>query len=203
MRTRAELASVLLDHGAGSLRANVKELKLDEALDAGDGYRSALGILKHTAAWSHVYHSYAFEVQPRHWRGLDWPRRLRDTVETSQSYLDEVIAWLAASQMQWQTSLAGLSDDDFDLPRPCHWGATAPLFDIVVMVATHWTYHAGEINEILAIRRGEAWEYTEEVEENHISTAGHRMRPQWMSDEQAARYEAYLAGRDRELHPGL
>ncbi len=84
----------------------------------------------------------------------------------------------------------------------CHFGIEAPLFDIVVMVANHWTYHAGEINEILAIRRGEAWEYTEEVEENHISTAGHRVRPQWMSDEQAVRYEAYLAERDRELNPG-
>jgi hypothetical protein len=68
------------------------------------------------------------------------------------------------------------------------------------MVANHWTYHAGELNEVLAIRRGEAWEYGEEVEENHISTAGHRMRPNWMSDEQAAHYEADIAARDAELH---
>jgi hypothetical protein len=47
----------------------------------------------------------------------------------------------------------------------------------VTLVAAHWLYHAGEINAILAIRRGEAWEHMEEVEENHISTVGHRMRP--------------------------
>jgi hypothetical protein len=60
----------------------------------------------------------------------------------------------------------------------------------------------GEINEIKAIVRGEAWEYTEEMEENHISTIGHRMRPAWMSDEQAARWEAHLTRRDAELHSG-
>ena len=70
------------------------------------------------------------------------------------------------------------------------------------MFANHWTYHSGEINQILATVRGEAWEYTEEVEENNISTAGHRVQPGWMSDEQAAGYEAYIAQRDRELHGG-
>jgi hypothetical protein len=57
------------------------------------------------------------------------------------------------------------------------------------MVTSHWAYHAGEINAILAIRRGQAWEFGEEVEENHISTAGHGVRPSWMSDEEAARFE--------------
>jgi hypothetical protein len=51
------------------------------------------------------------------------------------------------------------------------------------MAAGHITYHAGEINEILAIRRGEANEIGEEVEENHIDTEGHRVRPVWMDRE--------------------
>jgi hypothetical protein len=68
-------------------------------------------------------------------------------------------------------------------------GATASLREIVAIVAGHWSYHAGEINEILAIRRGEAWEYGPEVEENHISAVGHRVRRQWVTDEEAARYE--------------
>ena len=38
---------------------------------------------------------------------------------------------------------------------------------------------------LLSIARGEAWEYTEEVEENHISTYGHGVRPDWMSDAHA------------------
>jgi hypothetical protein len=59
------------------------------------------------------------------------------------------------------------------------------------MVAAHWAYHAGEINAILAIRRGQAWECGEEVEENHIATVGHRVRPTWMTDEQAAASESH------------
>ena len=60
---------------------------------------------------------------------------------------------------------------------------------LISVMIEHDLYHAGEINAILAIRRGEAWEYGEEVEENHISTAGHCVRPLWMTDEEAARFE--------------
>jgi hypothetical protein len=65
--------------------------------------------------------------------------------------------------------------------------SSTPLAEIVAMVTAHWAYHAGEINAILAIRREEAWEYGEEVEENHIATSGHAVKPAWMSDEQGAR----------------
>ena len=200
MRTRAELAISTLETARRILIDNLTGLTLQEALHSAGGYRSILGFLKHTAGWSQVYHSYAFESVPRHWRAIDWPRGLRDTVETSQDYLDEIVAWFEDSAALWKSSLENVRDEDFDQPRPCHWGSTAPLFDIVLMVAAHWSYHAGELNEILALHRGEAWEYTEEVEENHISTAGHRLRPGWMSDEQATGYEAYLAQRDQTLH---
>jgi len=111
-----------------------------------------------------------------------------------------VVAWFEDSVALWKASLAHVREEDADQPRPCHWGATAPLFDIVTMAALHWSYHAGELNEILALLRGEAWEDSEEVEENHISTAGHRVRPDWMSNEQTKRHEAYLAERDQALH---
>ena len=99
-------------------------------------------------------------------------------------------------------AVAALPDEAFDEQRRVHWGATMPLWEIVVMSASHWVYHAGEMNAVVAIVRGHAWEYTEEVEENHIATAGHRLRPQWMSAEQAAKYEAFRAARDRALHGG-
>lgn len=166
---------------------NLQGVGIAEALQAAGGFRSILGIAKHVAAWSAVYHSYAFEPNPRHWQQTAWPRGLRDTIEPTQDYLDEIIAWLEASHRRWVASVAAAPD--LDAPAPVHWGSTAPLADIVAMVAAHWTYHAGEINAILAIIRGEAWEFTEEVEENHISTAGHRMRPAWMTDEDAAAFE--------------
>jgi hypothetical protein len=180
----------------------VRDLSIDEALRAAGGFRSIVGILKHAASWSHVYRSYAFDPEPRHMRAIAWPRGLRDTIETTQAYLDELLAWYEESYQQWTADIAMLRDDQLDEQRRLHWGATMPLFDIILMTANHWSYHAGEINAILSILRGEAWEYTEEMEENHISTAGHRLRPEWMSDEQAAQWEAYLASRDAQLHAG-
>lgn len=41
-------------------------------------------------------------------------------------------------------------------------------------------YHAGELNQVLSICRGEAWEEGEEVEENNVSTVGHRVQPPWL-----------------------
>jgi uncharacterized damage-inducible protein DinB len=199
MRTRAELAVATLESARATLTRNVERVTLEEALASGGGYRSVLGLLKHVAAWSHVYRSYAFDTSPKHWRQVEWPRGLRDTIEPSEEYLRELLAWHGEAAKRFVDAVSREQDAAFDEPRPCHWGSSAPLWDIVLMVANHWTYHAGEINAILAIARGEAWEYTEEVEENHISTAGHRVRPGWMNDAQVAAYEAYIAARDAEL----
>jgi uncharacterized damage-inducible protein DinB len=184
-----ELARATLDEAHRTFVENLRGVSLDEALDPAGGYRSILGIAKHAAAWSAVYYSYAFEPTPRHWDATDWPRGLHDRIEASAAYLGEVLAWFDRTYERWLASLAGV--DDLDAPRPVHWGGTAPLSEIVAMVAAHWAYHAGEINAILAIGRGQAWEYGEEVEENHIATIGHRVRPAWMTDEQAAAFESH------------
>jgi hypothetical protein len=82
----------------------------------------------------------------------------------------------------WLRCLDELPDDAaLDSPRPMHWGELKPLFDIVATIARHHVYHAGEINQLLSIARGEAWEEYEDVEENHVSTVGHRVRPPWLS----------------------
>ena len=178
---------------------SLNRVTLEEALQAGGGYRSVLGILKHAAGWSWVYRSYAFEAEPRHWAQTSWPRAMRDTIEPSQAYFDEIVAWMYASCDAWRESVAGLADEAFDEQRRVHWGAMMPLWEIIVINASHWTYHAGEMNALVANVRGHAWEYTEEVEENHISTAGHRLRPDWMSEEQVTQYETFRAARDQAL----
>jgi len=98
VRNRREFAHVVLDDAFQMLADNVRGLRIDEALFVPyGGYRSTLGTLKHIAGLSHVYRSYAFERQPKHWAQIDWPRGLRETVESSQSYLDEVIGWAEAA----------------------------------------------------------------------------------------------------------
>ena len=171
------LARAVLNEAFTVFDDNVRELTLEEFLDTQGGYRSILGLIKHTVGWTHVYHSYAFEEPPRSWHAIDWPRGLRDTIDRSDDYVREVLAWFDATRDAWLRSV----DEPVDLAgvRALHWGDTAPLRDVVAMAAGHLTYHAGEINEILAIRRGAAFEVGEEVEENHIATEGHRVRPVW------------------------
>ena len=175
---------------------NVRGIKLDEALDAGGGYRSILGLMKHAAGWSQVYQSFAFDAEPNPWDDADWPRGLRERIEPSQDYVDEVLEWFERGAERWLASVEGAAD--LDEPRPVHWGERHPLREIVAMVAGHWQYHAGEINAILAIRRGEAWEVGEQVEENHISTAGRSVRREWITDEDAERHEERLRELARE-----
>ncbi len=107
MRSRSELALRVLETSQQMLTENLKSLALEEALAAAGGYRSVLGILKHTASWSHVYRSYAFDPEPTHLNTLDWPRGLRDTIDVSQAYLDEIVAWLEESFALWEASVRG------------------------------------------------------------------------------------------------
>jgi len=180
MRSRIELTQHMLEHGYQEMMDNIQAVTLEEALfvPAG-GYRSILGTLKHAAGWSSVYWSYAFEANPRHWKGTNWPLGLRDTVQKSQPYLDAVIAWFSDSHQRWMGSLSTLDDEGLDQPHRVHWGERLPLYDIVVLIAQHHVYHAGELNQVLSICWGEAWEEGEEVEENNISTLGHRVIPPW------------------------
>ena len=56
----------MLDRAYRTATDNLAGLALEEALfvPAG-GYRSVLATLKHAAARSHVYHSFAFDPEPR------------------------------------------------------------------------------------------------------------------------------------------
>jgi hypothetical protein len=189
MGVRVDSARGILAYGRLLFTNNVQSLTLEEALFAAGGHRSILGVLKHMGGWVHVYWSYAFEPEPKHWNDTSWPRGLRDTVEMSAEYLHDVLTWVDDGLQVWDDSLAPLDDIELDGARPLHWGGTASLGQIVVMLDHEVMYHTGELNMLLSIARGEAWEYTEEVEENHISTYGHGVRPKWMSDEFARRHE--------------
>jgi hypothetical protein len=180
MESRLSLMSFLLDSAYTTLRQNAEHLGLDEALFVPrGGYRSVLGTLKHAAAWSHVYHSFAFDAHPRKWSQLDWPHGVRDGVVKSQAYVDDVIAWMDAAHHNWQASLRGVTEGQLAELHALHWGESAPLFDIITRIAGHHLYHAGEINQLRSIYKGEAWEDGEEVEENNVPSAGHRVIPPW------------------------
>src|SRR5437762_1641399 len=111
------------------LKANVAALTLDEALFAAGGYRSILGVLKHTGGWAHVYRSYAFDAEPKHWDHTSWPRGMRDEVDCTKEYVDEVIAWIDEAMSAWDADLA--ATDDVDEQRPVHSSDKATIAWIV------------------------------------------------------------------------
>lgn len=183
MRSRLDLTLHMHEYAHGMMMGHFEDITLDEALFVPEGgFRSVLGTLKHAAGWSHVYRSYAFDEQPKHWKEIDWPHGLRDTIIQSEGYLEEVIQWFNQAHRGWIEDLSAVEEGRLDELRPLHWGEKAPLYDIVVMIAGHHIYHAGELNQVLSICRGEAWEEGEEVEENNVSTIGHRVRPPWLED---------------------
>jgi hypothetical protein len=182
-----ETAVAALEYGRQIFIDNVRAVSLEEALDPAGGYRSIVGLIKHTAGWTAVYRSYAFDESPRPWSAIDWPRGLRETIDRSDAYLRELTGWFDRESLRWLDAVRG--SGDLAMQRPTHWGEMQSLREIVANVATHWAYHAGEINAILAIRRREAWEYGEHVEENHIATIGHSVRRTWDTDEDVERFE--------------
>ncbi|CAN5775584.1 hypothetical protein BH18ACT17_BH18ACT17_09440 [soil metagenome] len=175
MGAEHRLARAMFDEAHGTFVDNVRGISIEEALDAGGGFRSILGLMKHTVGWSIVYHSYAFDDEPRSWHETEWPRGLREEIEPTDAYLQEILEWSERAHERWLAS--SQAPMDLDAERPLPWDRAVPLREILAMMAGHESYHAGEINMILAIRRGEAWEGGEEVEENHISTGGHGVEP--------------------------
>lgn len=180
MLTRLELTLLSLDSAFGILADNLKGLRIEEALFVPQGgFRSIIGTIKHTAAWSHVYRSYAFDASPVSWANLEWPHGLRDSIVKSKAYLADLINWLNLSHELWQQNLLHVQDEELDQQRLVHWGDMMPLVNIVRLIANHHVYHAGEINQLLSVFRHEAWEEGEEVEENLIASDGHRVIPPW------------------------
>lgn len=176
----------LTGEGDPEVRRGSREpgLPIEAALFAPErGFRSVLGTLKHVGGWAHVYHAYAFDPEPVHWNETSWPRGLRDSIDASPEYVDEVVTWVREGRQKWLESVATLAEDQLLEERPLHWGGKAPLINIVVMVANHVVYHTGEINQLLATWKGEGWEEGEQVEENHLPSDGHRVVPIWMTKE--------------------
>ncbi len=187
MRSQVQLTRDMLEGAYSMMMRNVENASLEEALFVPEGgYRSILGTLKHAAGWSQVYHSYAFDHRPRDWNEIDWPHGMRDTIIASEQYLMDVIEWFKGSHRKWTDDLGSVTGEQLEEQRPLHWGEEAPLFDIVARIARHHVYHAGELNQVLSIIRGEAWEEGEEVEENNVSTVGHRVMPPWLEEADGA-----------------
>jgi hypothetical protein len=189
MSTEHAVARSTLEAARLMFISNVEGITLDEALDTAGGFRSIIGLIKHTAGWTAVYRSFAFDATPRTWMETDWPRRLRERIDPSVDYLRSCSPGSTRCRTTGSTRFARAS---ILMSHGRCTGRAVAASPHRRLRSRPRAYHAGEINLILAVRRNEAWEYGEHVEENHISTIGHSVRGPWFTDEYINQVEAEM-----------
>lgn len=117
------------------------------------GARTIASIVLHVGACLVMYDEYAFGPGRRQWDDPDLVPWSREEAPMAQA-----IDWMTAAHRRFVDHLAALGDDDLGEPRLANWGETVPTRWLVSAIATHSTYHAGEINHIRSLlRRDDAW----------------------------------------------
>lgn len=157
MRTAIDQYLYLLDqafegHGEHALLANVRSLTDDTLrwLPPGGG-RSAAAILLHVGEARFVYESHAFGDGSRRW---DRPGTIPTIPADSGAAKFE--AWLRDSHDTFRSSVEALGDDrDLLTPRRAPWGEAYETRWLINVMAQHDLYHAGEINHIRALHKGD------------------------------------------------
>lgn len=113
------------------------------------GQRSIRDLVQHVGASKFVYHDHAFG-------GGTLP--LEDPLVMGAGVLDTIptaIQWLREGQARLRESLALLDDEELLRPRRTHWGEWRETRWIAMVMLQHDLYHAGEINHIRALCRGD------------------------------------------------
>jgi hypothetical protein len=117
------------------------------------GERSIASIVVHVGGCLVMYDEYAFGPGRKTWDDADLVPWSRD-----EAPMADAIAWMTAAHRRFVDHVAELGDDDLGTPRPANWGELVPTRDLIAAIATHASYHAGEINHIRSLMRGDdAW----------------------------------------------
>ena len=117
------------------------------------GARTIASIVLHVGECLVMYDEYAFGPGRMTWDDPDiFPWR-RD-----EAPMADAIAWMSAAHRRFADHVADLRDEDLGTARPANWGELVPTRDLIAAITTHASYHAGEINHIRSLLRGDdAW----------------------------------------------
>jgi len=117
------------------------------------GDRTIASIVLHVGSCLVMYDEYAFGPGRKRWDDRDLvPWR------PEEAPMAEAIGWMTAAHRRFVDHVAALPDDELDEPRPTNWGEPLPTRSLISIIATHAAYHAGEINHIRSLLRGDdAW----------------------------------------------
>ena len=121
------------------------------------GRRSVRDIVQHVGSCKMMYENHAFGDATLGWE--DPEVMGRDALEGA----DSAVAWLRRGHERLRSSVAGLDDEQLGRPRLTNWGEAKETRWIVAVTIQHDLYHAGEINHLRSLYRGDdRWEHERE-----------------------------------------
>ena len=117
------------------------------------GERSIASIVLHVGGCLVMYDEYAFGPGRKRWDDPDLIPWSGDAAPMS-----EAIEWMTEAHRRFVDHVRALDDAELGAPRPANWGEMLQTRWLISAIATHSSYHAGEINHIRSLlRRDDAW----------------------------------------------
>ncbi|HEX5166897.1 MAG TPA: DinB family protein [Thermomicrobiales bacterium] len=138
-----------------SLLGNLRDITDDEwCWTPPRGSRSLRDMVEHIGSCKIMYEDYAFGDASLGWE---------DPVVTGGVALESVataLAWLREAHERLRYRVSRLDDVDLDQRRLTNWGEQRETRWIIAVMIQHDLYHAGEINHLRALYRGDdRWEH--------------------------------------------
>jgi DinB family protein len=117
------------------------------------GERSIASIVLHVGVCVVMYDEYAFGPGEKGW---DDEHLIPWTPEGAP--MGEAIAWMSDAHGTFVDHVRALDDSDLGAPRLANWGEMLATRWLISAIATHSSYHAGEINHIRSmLQRDDGW----------------------------------------------
>jgi DinB superfamily len=110
------------------------------------GERTIASIVVHVGGCLVMYDEYAFGPGRKQWDDPDlvpWTRE--------DAPMTDAIAWMTDAHRRFVDHVAALADDQLGEPRLANWGEMVPTRWLISAIATHSSYHAGEINHVRSL----------------------------------------------------
>lgn len=109
------------------------------------GGRTIRALFQHAACAAYAYDDAAFRGEPGRWDY--W-------LATAPEERGAAIEWAREGYRRMRESVDALVDADIETVRDTHWGGRRPAWKILLTMAEHCYYHAGEINHARALIQG-------------------------------------------------
>jgi DinB family protein len=110
------------------------------------GDRSIASIVLHVGGCLVMYEEYAFGQGRKQWDDaglIPWGR--------DDAPMGEAIEWMSAAHRSFVDHVRALDDAELGAPRLANWNEMVPTRWLISAIATHSSYHAGEINHIRSL----------------------------------------------------